>query len=230
MLNIMKPAKEMEVLCFCIISRFLIQLFVYIFSFALDCRGKLQCIASKCQTLGHAGDYCESDDQCRSNLFCFDRRRNGDSKCVKKRFPGMLCQLNSQCYNSICMELQQNKQQQNFRRRRPPRIRKYCVIMKSEADQPCDPRSLHCTFGLSCKPIQNPAPGPEGQAPSVPNLRSLFETNSQFQNRPSHGRDYSHFGGRGNNFGGQFQRSFHLSTRFKRQNEYNYDYQVRHIS
>ena len=86
--------------------------------FSLDCRGKLQCIASKCQTLGQSGDYCESDDQCRSNLFCYDRSNRGDGKCVKKKFPGMSCQLNSQCYNSICMKPQGNKPQQNVRTRR----------------------------------------------------------------------------------------------------------------
>ena len=83
-----------------------------------DCRGKLQCIASKCQTLGQQGDYCESDDQCRSNLFCYDRRNSGDGKCIQKKFPGQSCQLNSQCFNSVCMLPQRNKPQRNVRRRR----------------------------------------------------------------------------------------------------------------
>ena len=118
MLSIMRPAKEMEVLCYCFHSKFPFSAVCLHFLFILDCRGKLQCIASKCQTLGQQGDYCESDDQCRSNLFCYDRRNSGDGKCIQKKFPGQSCQLNSQCFNSVCMLPQRKKPQRNVRRRR----------------------------------------------------------------------------------------------------------------
>ena len=117
MLSITRPAIEMEVLCYWFF--FQVSFFSCLFTFCfLDCRGKLQCIASKCQTLGQQGDYCESDDQCRSNLFCYDRRNSGDGKCIQKKFPGQSCQLNSQCFNSVCMLPQRKKPQRNVRRRR----------------------------------------------------------------------------------------------------------------
>jgi len=117
-----------------------------------DCITTLKCIAKKCGTMGGEGDYCRDYRDCRGDGYC-DKKNN---KCRKKKNPGNPCILDKQCHNSICLEIQKEPLSQKgnnlgFGQRRPNFQEKYCALIGAKRNQPCDPRSYHCSIGYVCQ-------------------------------------------------------------------------------
>ena len=176
------------------------QLFIYIGNilFSADCTKGLICIAKKCGSMGGTGEYCGDYKDCRllsyyqfsisfkfqTLIFFFFCRGDGycdikKNKCRKKKNPGIKCQLDKQCHNSICLESQKEPLSQKgnnrgfgwvlvqlfffkcfsfsqifpffFRQRRPTFETKYCALIGAKPKGPCDPRSYHCSIGYVCQ-------------------------------------------------------------------------------